>query len=256
MCLLASGSKGNCLWVQAGKTRVLVDCGLGPRALRQRASLVGAEVEKLSALLLSHDHSDHVGGVPRLLGDLSPMFASHPLVAERCRFPEGGLFRREVAHAETFEIGALAVTALAVPHDATGTLGFVFEYEGRKMAHVTDLGHVPEALAGALEDVDVLSIESNHDLDMLEAGPYPEFLKRRIRGKAGHLSNVDCAALLARVAKKGRCRHVVLAHLSETNNLPEKALFAARKGLDSGGGGRVGLTASEQRHPSPVFLAA
>ncbi|MEW6777587.1 MAG: MBL fold metallo-hydrolase [Bdellovibrionota bacterium] len=245
---MASGSKGNALWVQAGKTRVLVDLGLGPRQLAARAKHVGADVRSLAAVLLSHDHSDHISGVGKLLGNLSVPLFTHHLVAGRAAGPSWGT--KELGHLEGFEVGGLKITPFALPHDAPGTCGFVFEYEGRKAAHLTDLGHVPAQLPEWLSEVELLSVESNHDLQMLETGPYPWFLKKRVASDVGHLSNDACGKLLATLARKGRLKHAVLAHLSETNNTPQKAFACAKKYLK---GTDVGLSLSCQWDTSSVF---
>lgn len=253
LCLLASGSKGNCVWVQAGKTSLVIDCGISVKQLRQRAESVGANPQGLGGVLLSHDHGDHIGGIPRLLDALNLDLYTHHIVMRRSRHLAAEGTPREYGWGECFEVGGLEITALPLPHDANGTCGFLFSYQGRTAAHLTDLGHVPPALRQALMEVELLSIESNHDERMLEEGPYPEFLKKRVASQVGHLSNAACAELVADLAVEGRLQHAVLAHLSETNNTPEMAYRTVRETLDAAGHTDVQISLSAQRTPSGVF---
>lgn len=257
LCLLASGSKGNCVWVQAGDAAVVIDCGISVKMVRGRAQTVGANPARLDAILLSHDHGDHIAGVPRLAGALELQVHASDLVCHRTGFKLRNQTGREpkvFADGEILEIGELEITPIPVPHDAAGTCGFLFEYQGRRAAHLTDLGHVPADFVEILGGVELLSIESNHDEDMLAKGPYPEFLKRRVAGDYGHLSNRACAQLVAELAASGDAlQQVVLAHLSETNNTPKFALQQTRAALDAAGRADVKVALSAQRRPSGVF---
>lgn len=232
---------------------MIIDCGLSVKQLKARSEAVGADAAALNAIVLSHDHGDHIGGVARLMRAVSPLFYSHHHVASRFADPAWGLATREFADRTDFRVDALGFTSIRLPHDARGTCGFIVEHEGRRLAHLTDLGYVPAHLPELLADVELLSIEANHDAAMLEAGPYPLPLKKRILSNAGHLSNDQCADLVARVASMGRLRHVVLAHLSETNNTPELARRAVRRALDGAGRPDVKISLGSQRTPSAVF---
>ena len=256
LCLLSSGSKGNCVWVQAGDAAVVIDCGISVKMLRARAEVVGADSARLKAILLSHDHGDHIAGVPRLSSAMGLEVHASDLVCHRTSGSlrvQTGRAPRKFADGEIFEVGGLEVTPIPVPHDAAGTCGFLFEYEGRCAAHLTDLGHVPADFVEILAGVELLSIESNHDEDLLARGPYPPYLKRRVAGDYGHLSNRACASLVAELAAAGNLQQVVLAHLSETNNTPKHALEATRAALDAAGRTGVKVALSEQRRPSGVF---
>lgn len=256
LCLLASGSKGNCVWVQAGGAAVVIDCGISVKMVRGRARSVGADPGRLKSILLSHDHGDHIAGVPRLSGALDLNVHASDLVCHRTAFKlrnHTGRSPTVFEDGEIFEIEGLEITPIPVPHDAVGTCGFLFEYEGRRAAHLTDLGHVPADFVELLAGVELLSVESNHDEKMLAEGPYPDFLKRRVAGGYGHLSNRACAAFVAELAAAGSLKQVVLAHLSETNNSPQKALQATRESLDAAGRADVKVALSAQRRPSGVF---
>jgi phosphoribosyl 1,2-cyclic phosphodiesterase len=224
--ILASGSGGNATLFEAGGTRVLVDAGIGPRALATRLAEAGAGGLP-DAVVLTHEHQDHFGHCLRLAKKLKiPIWASEatardPRLAGR---PEVHVFGMR----EPFALGALTVSPLPLPHDAA-QVALVLEGAGRRAAIVTDLGEIPPALPAHLARCDVALIESNHDPDMLRRGPYPEFLKRRIASARGHLSNGQAHALLR--ALPYETHTVVLMHLSETNNRPDLALDAARDAL-------------------------
>mgnify|MGYP001766092616 CR=1 FL=1 len=256
--ILASGSSGNATLIEAGGTRVLLDAGLGPRVLAGRLRAAGVEPDSLAAIVLSHEHVDHIKGAAafaarfglRLMGSRGTRdaggFASGE--AARCGFD---LIRPGELHT----IEALSLTALAIPHDAAGPLAFVFEVGPLKLGHATDLGHLPEGVAAALAGVDALVLESNHDAGMLRSGPYPWPLKERINGPQGHLSNSDAAGFLAK-RLGSRCRTVVLAHLSEVNNHPEVARMAAEPALARAGRGDVRLEIATREGTGWIEIAA
>jgi phosphoribosyl 1,2-cyclic phosphodiesterase len=223
--ILASGSGGNATLFEAGGTRLLVDAGVGLRELGERLAAAGAGGLP-HAILVTHAHQDHVGEALRLSRKLKiPVWASES--TERCERLHGrGV--QVFGMREPFAIGALTVTPAPVPHDAA-QVGLVIEGGGCKAALVTDLGEVPAALPALLRGVSVALIESNHDVEMLQRGPYPAFLKRRIASARGHLSNRQAHALLRALPRE--VATVALMHLSEANNLPELALESARDAL-------------------------
>ena len=227
-CPLRSGSSGNALFVQAGKTRVLVDAGLSGRMVEQALSGINVEPDSLGALLITHEHSDHIKGA----GVLSRRYGL-PVYATEGTWEamEGkpGLDgialqnRRVFAADNDFYIGDLAVSPFSVPHDAADPVGFAFYNTGRKLCVATDLGHISPGWMKAVADADLLLLESNHDPDLLRCHQrYPATLKQRILGRRGHLSNSDCGKALLQLVQAG-VRHVILGHLSGETNTPELA---------------------------------
>jgi phosphoribosyl 1,2-cyclic phosphodiesterase len=303
MTVLASGSKGNSTLVASSTTRILVDAGLSCREILRRMKTAGEDPAALDAILITHEHQDHVQGLAvtaRRLG--IPVYITEPTHRAWVRWltprkrityaewleqrrkqsaelrthvsagggiPPGGVgdsitagatssFEpepdpEEKAAAEEslaepekdatalpaveyfqsgnpFRIGDIAVTPFTIPHDAVDPVGFVFEVEGARIGVATDLGYVPSNLHDHLRRCDVLMLESNHDLEMLRDGPYPWAVKQRVMSRVGHLSNDAAADFLAR-RYDGHAAYVVLAHLSESNNLPELARIAAERAL-------------------------
>ncbi|MFH0811080.1 MAG: MBL fold metallo-hydrolase [Pseudomonadota bacterium] len=234
-CVLASGSRGNCIYVESQNTRLLVDCGLSRKETRRRLALAGIECDRLDGILLSHEHSDHAGGV----GIASRSFAA-PVHCTRLAYrpiesrlgPLSGLV--EFQAGSPFEIGGLSIEPFSLPHDAADTVGFVISDGQTRLGIATDLGQRTELAGTRLGGCQALVLESNHDPRMLEDGPYPWPLKQRISGRLGHLSNGESAAFLASLLHSS-LRYVVLAHLSETNNLPDIARAAARQVLKAAG---------------------
>jgi phosphoribosyl 1,2-cyclic phosphodiesterase len=326
MTVLASGSKGNATVIASRGTRVLVDAGLSCRELLKRMALVDEDPAALDAILITHEHTDHVAGLSVLARRLRiPVYFTEPThrawvrqmtprttmtyakwlvhvqkekearaaqdaVAsiesadpELCE--ESGTIQIAAASAEAeeedapeaairrdpaslpaveyfqpgtnFSIGDLTITPFTTPHDAADPCGFVFEAasESIRMAIATDLGYVPPNVKRALERIDVLLLESNHDLEMLKDGPYPWAVKQRVLSRVGHLSNHATAEFLSR-DYDGNATTIVLGHLSETNNAPELALLSAEEAIRERGrllGNRVVL--AQQAAPiGPICL--
>jgi phosphoribosyl 1,2-cyclic phosphodiesterase len=315
--VLASGSKGNSAVVSSGHTRILVDCGLSCRELFRRMKLVDEKPETLDAIVITHEHSDHVGGLAvtaRKLGIpvyftegthrawmrwLSPRKqmtyaqwleqtrrqaaerqAEADATAEEGEADESDLVEAEVfgkapeesasgakapdssndlkdglkpvpslseqpsrkedptwlpsveffAAGEPFEIGDIGISPFTIPHAAADPVGFVFQSEGVRMGFATDLGYISPNVKAQLRNLDLLLLESNHDLEMLRDGPYPWTVKQRVLSRVGHLSN-EAAAGFLEDGYDGQAAYVILAHLSESNNLPELARVAAERAL-------------------------
>ena len=307
MTVLASGSRGNSTVIASAETRLLVDAGLSCRELMKRMAAAGEDPAALDAILITHEHQDHVAGLATLARklripvyftesthrawvrmvtprstmtyaqwldhlqaerearaaevaaqtapassvrespdaptDLAASAELDPDEEEACTpaaKPEPSYLPEvEYFHAgANFTIGDLSVTPFTIPHDAADPCGFVFESRSEqvRMAVATDLGYVPPNVKAALRRVDVLLLESNHDLEMLKDGPYPWSVKQRVLSRVGHLSNHATAEFLAR-DYDGGATYIVLGHLSEQNNVPELALHAAEEAL----GGRMSL---------------
>jgi phosphoribosyl 1,2-cyclic phosphodiesterase len=238
--LLASGSRGNCALVATSTTRILVDAGISCRETFKRLKAIGGDPHGLHAILITHEHSDHVYGLYMLARKLRlPIFmtgATHQAWARALREHNGErpvLEKLEVfSSGHAFRIGDIEVAPFTIPHDAADPVGFSFRAEGVKIAFATDLGYVPRNVADHLRGCDLLAIESNHDLEMLRLGPYPWSVKQRVASQVGHLSNTALAEFFAG-DYDGGAAYVVLAHLSEQNNHPELARGAAQNALGS-----------------------
>jgi phosphoribosyl 1,2-cyclic phosphodiesterase len=229
VAMLGSGSRGNATLVQCGSTTVMVDCGFFLREAEQRLGRWGVLADQLSAILVTHEHADHLGGVARLARKHHiPVYMTHgtfaawddPLVPRVHRFPPE----------QSFRIGELDVQPFPVPHDAREPAHFVFSDGTRRVGVISDAGSVTAHMRAALSGLDALLLEFNHDVGMLARGPYPPPLKARVGGHLGHLSNIQSAALLREIDCT-RLQHLALTHISEKNNTPDLALAAAREGL-------------------------
>ncbi len=238
LSVLASGSRGNSAIVASVSTRILVDAGISCREIFKRMKAAGDDPHSLSAILITHEHSDHVYGLATLAKRLNiPIFmtgATHQAWARAVRDEKGE--RPEVAQLEifysghSFQIGNIQVTPFTIPHDAADPVGFTFSVEGCKIGFATDLGYIPPNVQVQLRGCDVLVMESNHDVEMLRVGPYPWSVKQRVMSRVGHLSNDSLAEFFAG-DYDGGAAYVVLAHLSEQNNHPELARRAAEQAL-------------------------
>jgi len=224
---LASGSNGNAILVTTPDARLLFDAGLSGKRLEERAASRGLTLEGLSGLLITHNHSDHLCGA----GVIHRRFGT-PLYMTRgtWRVSHGRLGRVTDHHrfhaGETLTFGETVVTSIPTPHDGVDGVAYVVEAEGCRLGILTDLGHPFPELEDTLPTLDAAFIEANYDPGMLEDGPYPYDLKRRIAGPGGHLSNEECVALAGEAAAD-RLGTVILSHLSGENNSPEVALLAA-----------------------------
>ncbi|MBI4755435.1 MAG: MBL fold metallo-hydrolase [Betaproteobacteria bacterium] len=223
---LGSGSRGNALLVQAGKTTVLIDCGFGPRETRSRLHRLGVEPEFLNAILVTHEHSDHVSG---LMGfarrhGVTVWMTAGTLAGLGSEAGEGA--RIEIFDSHTvFDIADLQVAPFPVPHDAREPVQFMLSDGRHRLGHLTDAGCTTPHIERMLSGCHALVLECNHDAELLEAGTYPRALKRRIAGRFGHLENSAARALLAAL-DRSRLNHVVAAHLSQSNNTPDLARSA------------------------------
>ena len=238
--VLASGSRGNSTVVQSSSTRILVDAGISCRETFKRMKATGDDPHSLSAIVITHEHSDHIHGLAVLSRKLNiPVYmtaATHHAWARALRDATGEL--PEIPKLEffssgrRFHVGDIDVTPFTIPHDAADPVGFTFRTEGVRVGVATDLGYMPASVCDHLRGCDVLVLESNHDLEMLRVGPYPWSVKQRVMSRVGHLSNTALAEFLAG-DYDGNAAYVVLAHLSEQNNHPEVARREAENALSS-----------------------
>ena len=224
LCTLASGSSGNSLLVSDGATHILVDAGISCRRITTALKGLGVDPASLSAVLITHEHTDHISGLTTLTKQRKvPVYASRGTGRQLCYRIA---FLEEVLHpftpGECFSIGSIDIETFPTPHDAAESTGYALSAGGRKAAVVTDLGHVTEAVEAGIRGANLLVAEANHDVEWLRSGPYPYFLKDRILGDRGHLSNEAGAALVCSAVSAGTST-VVLAHLSHENNTPERA---------------------------------
>jgi phosphoribosyl 1,2-cyclic phosphodiesterase len=234
ICILGSGSSGNATLVVAGETRVLIDCGLSARQTINRMRDVGEDPDKLDAIVVTHEHSDHAGGLVALSKALkAPVYISTAAL-EACKLGEKARFIRRgeaIAPAQDFEIGALRFRPFAIPHDSVDPMAFTVESNGTRMAIAVDLGHINALAAERFRGADALIIEANHEIELLRVCPiYPWALKQRIMSRHGHTSNDEMARFL-REDFDGKAEHIVLAHLSQNTNHPAVARLAAIQAL-------------------------
>ena len=222
---LGSGSRGNALVVEAGSARLLVDAGFGPRELSRRLERLGLAADEVDAVLVTHEHSDHIGGVFACARRFDwAVFLTHgTLAASRAA---GAAARTTIIDShEEFSVGDICVQPFPVPHDAREPVQFVLADGARRLGVLTDAGHVTPHMVSMLDACDALVLECNHDLEMLAQGSYSQALKRRIGGPWGHLDNAAAASLLSQLGH-ANLRHVVAAHLSAENNCPQRARSA------------------------------
>ena len=240
LTVLASGSKGNSAVVASARTRLLVDAGLSCRETFRRMRAAGEEPEKLDAILVTHEHSDHVTGLEMLArktraavymtADTREAWVRDRRQSALDHQPPRVERMESFSAGHSFVVGDITVTPFTTPHDATDPVAFTFRLEGVKLGLVTDLGYLPPNVREHLRGCDGLMIESNHDLEMLRGGPYPWQVKQRVMSRVGHLSN-DALAEFFTNGYDGGAAFVVLAHLSEQNNHPEIARRAAEQAL-------------------------
>lgn len=228
---LASSSSGNCALACSGQTKLLIDAGLSAAKLEKALYAVGERPENLTAILLTHEHIDHINGVARLAYKYSlPVYAAPKTWASLADVP--AYLQNDYSY--DLRLGDFSLEFCKISHDAVQPVGLVLCAEGRRLAYITDTGCVTRGMLAALsQPLDGLVLEANHDRQMLARGPYPYVLKQRVGGEHGHMSNDQTAQLLNwYVRRNGLCR-IMLAHLSETNNTPERAYLAAAQVLQS-----------------------
>jgi phosphoribosyl 1,2-cyclic phosphodiesterase len=232
ICLLASGSKGNALYIESGETRLLLDAGLSLRGLKERLAAIKVDAAQLDAILVSHEHSDHCRGLGPIARGLKLPVCIDPTSLTALGNKTGALpVVREFSAGEVIDFRDLRIETIPLTHDAAATAGFVIASREGRIGVATDLGIATRLVVQRLQRCRALVLEFNHDETLLRDGPYPWPLKQRIRSQHGHLSNEAGAELLDSLLWDG-LEAVFLGHLSETNNTPQHALSAARRTVD------------------------
>lgn len=249
-CILASGSRGNCIWIEGGDTALLVDCGLSGKETMRRIAAAGLDKEKIKAVIVSHEHRDHIQGAGILSRKLKIPVYLNEKTYKAAKEQLGTITRVSFDTGSFFQLGDFRIHPFSVSHDAADTVGFTFYCNGVKLGLATDLGTATNLVKERLAGSNGLILEFNHDPKMLWEGPYPWETKRRVQGRTGHLSNEDSAELLNQLAHLN-LRQVVAAHLSQTNNHPDLALEQVRAALKSWRNSN--FTAAEQDSPTDVF---
>lgn len=253
LSVLASSSSGNSTLVATERTRLLIDAGLSRKETFERLRAIGVAPETLSAILITHEHSDHISGLPAIAKKLDiPIYVSR-MTAPAIPWPEDFAPKIEsFAAGSSFPIGDIDITSFTIPHDAADPVGFTFRSQGIKIAIATDLGYMPDSVRVHLRASNILMLESNHDLDMLKVGPYPWAIKQRIMGRMGHLSNeVACAFIQDDL--DASTSTLILGHLSAHNNHPAIVEQCARQALE----GRslfTRLVVAEPNIPTGTFV--
>ena len=234
--VLASGSTGNCSVITADGTAVLLDAGISLRRISGMLRGLGLEIGDVAAVLVTHEHSDHVGALPMLSKYFHiPVYAT-PGICDALRriYPAVAGDLRYIGPDGELSFGTLRVRAFATSHDAAESTGYRFDHEGRSMVYATDTGVVTGDTVLAARGCDLAVLEANHDVEMLRRGPYPYVLKQRILSDRGHLSNESCGAFAAQLVSNGT-RRLILAHLSQENNAPSVARRTVEEAIREAG---------------------
>ena len=274
--ILGSGSAGNCAYIETSEERVLVDAGFSPRQIRQRLARIGRTPEKLTAILLTHEHSDHIAGLAGLAGEMQiPVYCNRDTQeatiwalknkANAGKTPatppeEGGsaalksrIDWRLFQTGDTIELADIEVETFQIPHDAQDPVGFLLRTAEGNIGFATDLGHTTKLVLERLRAANVLVLESNHDIKMLQDCPRRAWsLKQRILGRHGHLSNPAAAEAVAQIMSAG-LRHLYLAHLSRECNTPELAEHVMAEQLHHLGAAHVQLRVAAQDTPAETL---
>ena len=259
VCPLFSGSSGNSINVSCGGVRLLVDAGVSAARVEANLAEIGVNISQIDAILVTHEHIDHV----RALGVLCrkhglPVYANegtwNGILQKESGIPQR--CRRVFYTGEDFYIGAMSVHPFPIPHDALEPVGYTLSCQGLSCGIATDIGHIEEGWLRAVSGCQALVLEANHDVEMVERGPYPQRLKKRILSRNGHLNNADCAKALVKLAGAGT-RAAFLAHLSADNNLPELAYNTVCGALTEAGydvGGAISVSVARRDRVSDMAV--
>lgn len=253
-CPLASGSKGNCIYLGTATTKILIDAGISTKMIRERLQRLGVELEEIDAILITHEHTDHI----KALGVLGcrmgiPIFANsetakaiYSLLNECPKF-------KIFSTGETFEFGDLEIHPFTIQHDAVDPVAFTIRYADVKLGFCTDLGLATTLVAAQLKQCDYLYVEANHQPSMVHASPRPMVYKQRVLSRQGHLSNEECAQLIEQIYHVG-LKHIHLAHLSSECNAPDLALKIIQEKLDRLGAATELSIAFQEQVSKPILF--
>jgi phosphoribosyl 1,2-cyclic phosphodiesterase len=254
LTILGSGSNGNASYVETDETRLLVDVGFSGRQIRQRLATLGRVPENLTAILITHEHSDHISGLAAIAEKARlPVYCNRATMDEIIRITGAKLDFRLFVAGGGFEVGDISVETFSIPHDAQDPVGYVLRTNGTSIGFATDLGHVTKLVLERIRNTNALVLESNHDVKMLQdCERRPWSLKQRILSRHGHLSNEAAADCVAEIMS-GELRHLYLGHLSRDCNKPELAQRVMSKRLETMGATHVQLNITSQSVASPTL---
>jgi phosphoribosyl 1,2-cyclic phosphodiesterase len=255
LTILGSGSNGNASYVETDETRLLVDVGFSGRQIRQRLASIGRVPENLSAILITHEHSDHITGLAAIAGKARiPVYCNRATMEEIKRTQGANLDFRLFVAGGGFDVGDISVETFSIPHDAQDPVGFVLRAAGGSIGFATDLGHVTKLVLERIRNTNALVLESNHDVKMLQDCPHrPWSLKQRILSRHGHLSNEAAADCVSEIMS-GDLRHLYLGHLSRDCNKPELAQRVMSRRLETLAAPHVQLHVTDQSVPCPTLM--
>ncbi|MDX1776876.1 MAG: MBL fold metallo-hydrolase [Desulfobulbales bacterium] len=237
-CVLGSGSKGNATYLESGGSRILIDAGMSGIELQRRLSAIGVELSAIDAILVTHEHNDHIQGVGVLSRrEKIPVYANAATFSAAAKIIKNLYSYNEFATGESFYLRNFKIHPFSVSHDAADPVGFRISDNSLSFGYCTDTGRISKLMLHRLASCRALVVESNHDIEMLQNGTYPPYLKQRIQSGQGHLDNMAAAALLQQLVHAD-LQHVVLAHLSEENNHPEIAFHTVVDALGNNHNGR------------------
>ena len=250
--VLASSSSGNATVVATASTRLLIDAGLSRKETFERLEIAGIAPDSLTGILITHEHTDHVSGLPAIAKKLKiPIYVSR-LTAPAIPWGEFTPILELFQAGSSFSIGDIDVTSFTIPHDAADPVGFTLKAEGIKVSIATDLGYLPDSVRFHLQGSDVVLLEANHDLEMLKVGPYPWSVKQRVMGRNGHLSN-EVACNFVKDGLDSRTSTLILGHLSGHNNHPELVRLMGSQALNGRSAGTK-LVIAEPSRPTETFV--
>ena len=232
---LASGSKGNCTFIEAGNTKILLDAGLSVVEIVRRLNLIGEQPENIDAILLTHEHTDHIKGFASFIKKYKARGYLHENVwAELNASLNINNDKVSLITKYSFGINDVRIVPFELPHDSIRCVGYMLEYKNNRVAFATDLGYMPENVLDLIKGSQLVYIESNHDKKMLRNCAYPYIVKQRIMGNNGHLSNEQAAQVIVELAKAGT-KHFVLSHISENSNTLEQAYLTNARAIENAG---------------------
>lgn len=252
--ILGSGSGGNCAYVETSETRLLVDAGFSARQIRQRLAGIGRTPENLTAILITHEHGDHVQGLPLIAHRLGIPVYCNRLTLDALEFQQKVRFKGQVFETGAcFDIGDVGVDTFSIPHDAQDPVGFLLRTETGNIGFLTDLGHATRLVVERIRSANVLMLEANHDVKLLQDDVRrPWSLKQRIMGRHGHLSNDAAAETIEQIVSEN-LQHLYLGHLSKDCNRPDLAHQIVGERLQRVGADHVRIEVTSQSTPSPTL---